>query len=84
MKRIIKYINGTSDYEFLYIHDTRSSLMGYCDADWAGSADDRNSTSEGCFFLGKNLISWFNKKQNCVSLSTTEAEYITAGVVVLS
>ena len=29
--------------------------------------------------MGNNLISWFNKKQNCVSLSTAEAEYIAAG-----
>jgi len=25
------------------------------------------------------LISWFSKNQNCVSLSTAEAEYIAAG-----
>ncbi|XP_057451245.1 uncharacterized protein LOC130743138 [Lotus japonicus] len=61
VKRIIKYISATSDY------------------DWAGSADDRKSISGGCFFLGNNLISWFSKKQNCVSLSTVEAEYIAAG-----
>ncbi|XP_057418548.1 secreted RxLR effector protein 161-like [Lotus japonicus] len=78
-KRIIKYVNGTSDYGILYSHDPNSMLIGYCDADWAGSADDRKSTSGGCFFLGGNLISWFSKKQNSVSLSTTEAEYIAAG-----
>ncbi|KAA0067192.1 uncharacterized protein E6C27_scaffold38G002760 [Cucumis melo var. makuwa] len=43
------------------------------------SADDRKSTSGGCFFLGNNLVSWFSKKQNCVSMSTAEAEYIAAG-----
>ena len=41
--------------------------------------DDRKSTSSGCFHLGNNLISWMNKKQNFMSLSTVEAEYITAG-----
>ena len=41
--------------------------------------DDRKSTSGGCFYLGNNLVSWMSKKQNFVSLSTTEAEYIIAG-----
>jgi hypothetical protein len=72
-------VNGTSDYGIMYSHCENSILYGYCDADWAGSADDRKSTSGGCFFLGTNLISWFSKKQNCVALSTAEAEYIAAG-----
>ncbi|MCH85254.1 putative gag-pol polyprotein [Trifolium medium] len=79
VKRILKYINGICDYGILYSYCEDPSLKGYCDADWAGSADDRKSTSGGCFFLGNNLISWFSKKQNCVSLSTAEAEYIAAG-----
>ncbi|XP_058725719.1 uncharacterized mitochondrial protein AtMg00810-like [Vicia villosa] len=53
-----------------------SMLVGYCDADWAHSADDRKSTSGGCFFLGNNCISRFSKKKKMVSLSTVEAEYI--------
>ncbi|TYK30409.1 gag-pol polyprotein [Cucumis melo var. makuwa] len=73
IKRIIKYVHGTTDFGILYSYDTTSILVGYCDADWAGSADDRKSTSGGCFFLGNNLISWFSKKQNCVSLSKAEA-----------
>jgi hypothetical protein len=79
VKRILKYINGTTDYGIIYSHSNNSRLIGYCDADWAGSADDRKSTSGGCFFLGNNLVSWFSKKQNFVSLSTAEAEYIAAG-----
>jgi hypothetical protein len=63
----------------LYAHDENSKLIGYCDADWAGTADDRKSTSGGCFFLRNNLISWFSQKQNSVALSTTEVEYIAAG-----
>ncbi|CAJ2665853.1 unnamed protein product [Trifolium pratense] len=78
VKRIFKYVNGTCGYGILYTHGNDSTLIGYCDADWAGSADDRKSTSGACFFLGNNLVSWFSKKQNSVSLSTAEAEYIAA------
>ncbi|XP_038904333.1 secreted RxLR effector protein 161-like [Benincasa hispida] len=77
--RIIKYISGTNDYDLLFIFDTSSSLVGYCDTGCAKSFEDRKSTSKDCFFLGNNLISWFSKKRNCVSLSTAKAEYIAAG-----
>jgi hypothetical protein len=40
---------------------------------------DRNSTFRICEFLGWSLISWFSKKQNSVTLSTAEAEYVTTG-----
>lgn len=64
VKRILKYVNGISEYGMLYSHDSNSMLVGYRDAEWVGSSDDRKSISRGCFFLGSNLISWFSKKQN--------------------
>ena len=79
VKRIIRYINGTPDYGLWYSKDSNASLVGYLDADWAGSVDDQKSTSRGCFYLGNNLFSWMSKKQNFVSLSTAEAKYIAAG-----
>lgn len=43
--------------------------------------DDRRSKS-GCIFLCGGIgISWCSKKQNSVSLSTTEAEYKTATLI---
>ncbi|XP_050890831.1 uncharacterized mitochondrial protein AtMg00810-like [Lathyrus oleraceus] len=45
VKRILKYINGTSDYGILYSHNENSLLIGYRDADWASRADDRKSIS---------------------------------------
>ena len=33
----------------------------------------------GCFYIGNNLVSWMSKKQNSISLSTVEVEYIAAG-----
>ncbi|CAM8916946.1 unnamed protein product [Rhodiola kirilowii] len=78
VKRIIRYVCGTPDYGLWYTKDTNSCLVGYCDADWAGNAEDHKSTSGGCLLLGNNLVSWFSKTQNNISLSTAEAEYIAA------
>ena len=79
VKRIIRYINGTSDYGIWYSRDSNECLVGYLDADWAECVDDRKSTSGGCFYLGNNMVSWMSKKKILVSLSTIEAEYIAAG-----
>ena len=48
-------------------------------SDWVGNADDRKSTTGGCFYVGANLVAQMSKKQNSVSLSTVEAEYIVVG-----
>ena len=79
VKRIIKYVKGTLDFSLHYSFETNMNLAGFCDAEWAGCLDDRHSTSGGCFFVGNNLVAWHRKKQNCVSLSTAEAEYIALG-----
>nr|GEZ41958.1 uncharacterized mitochondrial protein AtMg00810-like [Tanacetum cinerariifolium] len=47
------------------------------DADHAGCHLDRKSTSDSVQFLGDKLVCWSSKKQNCVSISTAESEYIT-------
>ena len=39
---------------------------------------ERKSTSGGCQFLGRSLVSWSSKKHNCVSLSSTAVEYVAA------
>ena len=79
VKRIIRYVNGTLDFGLWYPYDTSLIVAGYSDADWAGNIDDRKSTSGACFYIGDCLVAWLSKKQNSISLSTTEAEYIAAG-----
>ena len=79
LKRIIKYIKTTADFGVWYSKDTNDVLAGYSDVDWAGNADDRKSTSRGCFYVGNNLVSWMSKKQNSISLSIVEVDYIAAG-----
>src|SRR6202047_564738 len=79
VKRILRYLVGTPTLGLWYPKGSSFDLCGYSDADYAGSKVDRKSTSGTCFFLGKSLVSWFSKKQNCVALSTAEAEYIAVG-----
>nr|GFB03189.1 hypothetical protein [Tanacetum cinerariifolium] len=46
------------------------------DADHAGCHLDRKSTSGSVQFLSDKLVCWSSKKQNYVSISTTESEYV--------
>nr|GFC04804.1 hypothetical protein [Tanacetum cinerariifolium] len=58
--------------------DSPFDLVAYSDCDYGGASQDRKSTSGGCQFLGRWLISWQRKKQTIVATSTTEAEYVAA------
>ena len=78
VKRIFRYLKGTEGHGLFYKRNSSLTLYAYSDADWAGCVDDRKSTSGGAFYLGDNLVSWHSKKQESVSLSTAEAEYIAA------
>jgi hypothetical protein len=59
-----------------YPKDSGFELIAFSDADHAGCMDTRKSTSGGLQFLGDKLVSWQSKKQDCTSLSSTEAEYV--------
>ena len=56
LKRIIKYIKTTVEFGVWYNKDTSDVLAGYSDADWAGNADDRKSTS-GVVFMWEIILS---------------------------
>ena len=79
VKRIFRYLKGTTDFILWYPKGNNLTLIAYTDADWAGDIDDRKITSGGSFFLGECLLAWLSRKQYSVSLSTAEAEYIAAG-----
>eukprot|EP00253_Pinus_taeda_P027417 PITA_27417 len=78
VKRIFKYLQGTQNYGLWHPRDTDLTLHAYTYVDWARSVDDRKSTSGVAIFIGSRLVSWFNKKQSSIALSTAEAEYVAA------
>ncbi|GJS84899.1 putative ribonuclease H-like domain-containing protein, partial [Tanacetum coccineum] len=78
VKRIFRYLKGQPKFGLWYLRDSPFDLEAFFDSDYARASLDRKSTTGGCQFLGKRLISWQCKKQTIVANSTTEAEYVPA------
>ena len=51
-------------------------LVSFADADNASKATDRRSVSGGVVMSAGGPVSWYSKTQKCVTLSTTQAEYV--------
>ncbi|XP_039851237.1 uncharacterized mitochondrial protein AtMg00810-like [Panicum virgatum] len=75
VKRILRYVRGTSAKGLQLRRSTSPTLVAYSDADWAGCPDTRRSTSGFYVFFGDSLVSWSSKRQATVSRSSAEAEY---------
>jgi hypothetical protein len=76
-KGVLRYLSGTPDYGITF-GPSDDTLIGYCDADYAGDVDTRRSTTGYVFIMGGGAISWSSKRQDTVAASTTEAEYMAA------
>jgi hypothetical protein len=76
VKRIFRYLRGTSDVGLIYGSDTECLVTGYSDSDYAGDVDTRRSMTGYVFTLGGSVVSWKATLQPTVTLSTTEAEYM--------
>lgn len=74
--KILLYLHGTIHHCLRYIVGNEIQLLGYTNSDWAGSDADGKSTTSGCFIFGSSMVSWFNRKQDSFSLSSTKAKYI--------
>nr|GEX06956.1 copia protein [Tanacetum cinerariifolium] len=78
VKRIFRYIKGTTHLGLWYPKGTGVEMIIYADFNHAGDYVDRKSKSGVCTFMGCFLTSWFSKKQTALAISTTEAEYVFA------
>nr|GEX76529.1 hypothetical protein [Tanacetum cinerariifolium] len=78
VKRIFRYLKGHPKLGLWYPKESLFDLVSFSDSDYGGATQDRKSTTRGCQFLGRRLISWQCKKQTIVAISTTKAEYVAA------
>jgi len=76
VKRVLRYVNGTTDHRITYHAEHDLTLTGHCDSDWANNPDDRRSVTGWVFHLSGGPISWASRVQRSVALSTVEAEYM--------
>ena len=74
VKWIFRYLKGTKDLWLSYGH-AKIDLAGYADAD-GSMAEDRHAISGYAFIGHGGAVSWSAKRQEIVSLSTTESEYV--------
>ncbi|KAA0054264.1 putative mitochondrial protein [Cucumis melo var. makuwa] len=75
VEHILCYLKAAPRLAILYKDHGHTRVECFSDVDWAGSQEDRRSTSGYCVFVGGNLVSWKSKKQNMVSRSSAESEY---------
>ncbi|GJV01722.1 putative ribonuclease H-like domain-containing protein, partial [Tanacetum coccineum] len=83
VKRIFRYLKGKPKLGLWYPRESSFDLESYSDSDYAGANLDRKSTTGGCQFLGRRLITWQCKKQTIVATSTTVYIYYEASMLLL-
>src|SRR5271168_2704740 len=73
VKRIFRYLKGTKELWLGYGGVARE-LVGFVDAD-GSMGEDRRAISGYAFIINGGAVSWSAKRQEIISLSTTESEY---------
>ena len=73
---IVKYL-GSTPLLALSFTGGDSTLDCYCDSDWAGDLKSWHSTSCYSIFMGNDMVSWHSYWQPTVTLSSTEAKYMS-------
>ena len=78
-KHVLRYLKGTIDHKLTYQpSDSPQLFTTYSDADHGGNPDNGKSTGGYVVKIGTGAVSWSSKLQPLVTLSTTEAEHVSA------
>ena len=75
--RMYAYLKDTINRGICYTKDA-PELKGFVDSDYGGCYDTAKSTTGWVYILGGSPISWSSRRQQTVSLSLCEAEYVAA------
>eukprot|EP00261_Vitis_vinifera_P038895 XP_019080138.1 PREDICTED: uncharacterized protein LOC109123774 [Vitis vinifera] len=75
MYKILKCLKGSPRRGLFFKKSDSKKVKIYTDADWAGSADDRRSTTGYCTYVWGNLVTWRSKKQSVVARNNVETEF---------
>ncbi|XP_060959363.1 secreted RxLR effector protein 161-like [Cannabis sativa] len=78
VQRMLRYVTDTIDYGLFYKKGDGVKIVDYCDINYAGDHDTRQSTTVYVFKLGSRVISRCSKRQPTIPLSTIKAEYRAA------
>ncbi|GKA14089.1 retrovirus-related pol polyprotein from transposon TNT 1-94 [Tanacetum coccineum] len=77
--KLTKDVEGTMHLGLWYPKGSGIETIVYAESDNAGDYVDQEITSGICTFMGCCLASWFSNKQTALAISTTKAEYVSAG-----
>ena len=80
-KQVLNYANCTNHRKLHLGKFNDDQLTGYVDASYGMSPDGR-SQSGMVFTLFGSVVSWASRKQETVSKSTTEAEYVSLSTAI--
>ena len=75
VKWLLRYLRGTSGTSLCF-GKGKVTLQGFVEDDLGGDVDLRKSTSGYIYTTGRTTVSCMSRIQKCVSLSSTEVEYV--------
>ncbi|XP_019252796.1 PREDICTED: uncharacterized protein LOC109231600 [Nicotiana attenuata] len=79
---LLRYLKGDPSMGLFMSHDPTYNVRAYCDSDWAACPYSRKSVSGYLVLLGNSPICWKSNKQETISLSSVEVEYMALRKVV--
>ncbi|PHT75443.1 hypothetical protein T459_18965 [Capsicum annuum] len=80
VKWLLRYLKGTSSTSLCFGND-KVILQSFVDANLGGDVDSSKRTSDYIYTIGGRVVSWMSKLQKCISLLSTEAEYVAIAEV---